>query len=207
MRFHVGSIPKDSTFQPDIERWFSIRQPSFVLKQILAFPVAILISLSLLGYFSLLFDNLYPSNQGMISISSSNWWQLILVMAFLFPLHELVHALCHPESGMSDKTIIGIQPKNFSIFTHYEDSMTRTRLLVTTIMPFILLSIIPITVISFFRIMSLSMEMISLLVFMSIINGMASSADIMVFILVLFQIPNHAITKSYRWKIYWKLES
>jgi hypothetical protein len=107
---------------------------------------------------------------------------------------------------MSNKTIIGIQPKNFSIFTHYEDSMTRTRLLVTMIMPFILLSIVPIAVLSFFQ-MSLGMEMVSLLILLSIFNGMASSADIMVFTLVLFQIPNHAITKGHRWKIYWKLES
>jgi len=207
MRFHIGSIPKDSTFQPDREKWFSIHQPGFALKQMLAFPVAILISLFLLVCFSLILDNSDSSNQGLIVFSSSNWWQFLLVVVFFVPLHELVHALCHPESGMSDKTIIGIQLKNFSIFTHYTDSMTRTRLLVTTIMPFILLSIVPIIVISFFQILSLSTEMIPLLVFMSIINGMASSADIMVFTLVLFQIPNHAITKGHRWKIYWKLES
>jgi len=207
MRFHIGSIPKDSTFQPDREKWFSIHQPGFALKQMLAFPVAILISLFLLVCFSLILDNSDSSNQGLITISSSNWWQLPLVMVFFAPLHELLHALCHPGAGMSNKTIIGIQPKNFSIFTHYEDSMTRTRLLVTMIMPFILLSIVPIAVLSFFQMMSLGMEMVSLLILLSIFNGMASSADIMVFTLVLFQIPNHAITKGHRWKIYWKLES
>jgi hypothetical protein len=195
MRFHIGSIPKDSTFQP-----------GFALKQMLAFPVAILISLFLLVCFSLILDNSDSSNQGLITISSSNWWQLPLVMVFFVPLHELLHAVCHPGAGMSNKTIIGIQPKNFSIFTHYEDSMTRTRLLVTVIMPFIVLSIVPIAVLSFFQ-MSLGMEMVSLLILLSIFNGMASSADIMVFTLVLFQIPNHAITKGHGWKIYWKLES
>lgn len=206
MRFHYGAIPEDITFQPEKEGWHPIHQPNFKVKKVIVWFVAILTAILLMKCFSSLTESAHLAAQGLITVSISNLWQLLLIGIFIFPVHELLHAFCHPNMGLSDRTLIGFDPNTFSVYTLYEGCLTRNRLLFATITPFVALSILPMVILMFTQPTSLKTEIISLSALLAVLNGMGSSADIIAFVLFFYQIPNHAITKSHHWKTYWKLE-
>ncbi len=191
MKFHVGAIPENKDFDPQAERWASIREPGPCLVQLLAIPLAFII-LILLG--SLLYLVWPPG-----SVTASITLMVVFGLA-LFPIHELLHAICFPEGFRSPNTIIGLWPTRLVFYAHYEGEMSRDRFLAVFFAPFFGLSLLPIAIIALFQWPSLELALLCL------VNGGAASVDILGILLIGLQVPRLALVRNRGWRSYWKLK-
>lgn len=189
MKIHWGAIPENSDFDPEADGWSPIREPGPLAIQFMAVPVAIVVVGLLIGLLSLV----WPASSVAGSI-----WPLLLLAVLLIPVHEILHAVCFPGGLASPHTMIGIWPSRVLFYAHYEGIMARTRFLVTFVMPFLVLSILPILLIGLFRWPSLELAALS------IVNGAAASGDIIGIMLVGFQVPASARVRNRGWRTYWK---
>ena len=64
----------------------------------------------------------------------------IFMFVLIIPIHELLHLLCFPNPR---KTTVGIVLIKFIVFVTTEDVFSRDRLITTTLMPLLILTIIP----------------------------------------------------------------
>ncbi len=202
MKLHYGAVPEAPDFDPQADGWSGIREPGPLLLQILAIPVA-LVTLALLGG---LFAFAFPpgSSSGASSSVPLSPWALVLILIFLVPVHEVIHALCTPQMGATDLTLIGIWPAKMLFYAYYDGPMSRSRFLITFLGPFVVLSLLPIAVIALGRWYSLPNEVAFHLMLLSFLNGAAASGDLIGFVLVLAQIPATAIVRNFGWRTFWK---
>ncbi|WP_338323605.1 DUF3267 domain-containing protein [Halobacillus salinus] len=116
----------------------------------------------------------------------------------LIVIHELLHLVFVPNFIKSDKTYIGLT--YFGGYVLTEESIAKSRYLLVTVAPFVILSILlPIT-------LGLLGILTPLLKVLILINAMASSVDILNLILLLTQVPKAAVLKNNGTKTYWKLK-
>jgi hypothetical protein len=203
MRFRYGAVPDDVNFQPEAEGgWSGIRDLGPIALQLGAIPVAVLIVAVLFGLLVVgLPRGVYPANQLTLRIP---FWQSVLIVVGLLPVHELLHALCTPGWGRSPNTVIGLWPSKFLLYAYYQGEMSRNRFLLTLLAPFSLLSLAPLAIIASFRTVPLSMDLLVPLILLSLLNGIASSGDILGFGLVVTQIPASAIIRNKAWETFWR---
>lgn len=201
MRFHCGAIPEDNRFDPEEGGWKRVREPGPIGIQILALPALVVI---LAGLAWLIFQ-VFPRGSGapsFIGFTRSTWLALLLFI----PVHELIHALCHPKWGLSPNTLIGLWPSRLLFYAYYHGQVERNRLLVAFAMPFIILSLLPIALLAVLKYFFPVVPLATTLAVLSFVNGAAASGDVIGFCLVLFQIPSRAIVRNKGWKSYWRYE-
>ncbi|MFC3882378.1 DUF3267 domain-containing protein [Bacillus songklensis] len=146
-----------------------------------------------------IFSNFSIKDFGVTSQSISITIHLGFIIWFILLLivHELLHLLFIPNFSQSKNTFIGLTL--FGGYVYTEDELSKSRYIMITIAPFVIISIImPITLAAFGL-------LTPLMKFLILVNSMASSVDILNFLLILFQIPRNAIIKSNGTKTYWKL--
>ena len=194
MQFHSGAPPENPSFQTDTDGWAPIKEPSMAVVQLLAVPVAgvILIALGLwVGA---------VGGLGVDLLSRASFIQLgiaVLLIPVLFFLHEVAHAIVHPGWGGSSKTILGFWPKYLSFYAHYDEEMKRERFLVCFLTPLVLLSVIPMLVMS---VTGLN-PILTVLVFA---NAMGAAGDLIGFSLILVQVPRGATVRNQGWRTFWR---
>ena len=98
--------------------------------------------------------------------------------------HELVHACFIPNAIQSEKTFWGIN--GFFAFVYTTEVITKTRFLVISIMPFLMLSIIFPLILSTLNLLNGWVLMLCLL------NAMGSCVDCLNMLLVVNQVPKGA---------------
>ena len=188
MRFHIGPIPKSNNFEPD-DSWNSIKEAPPEKAQWFAAPLGFIAAILVF----LIWKNLTPFIIDMPSL-------LVLIISYIgmIIIHELLHALAHPGSGISSKSILGFWPSQGVFYAHYEGSIRRNR--------FILILVLPLIVISFIAPFICAVLQISpsWLFFVSILNALAACVDIYGLVLMVTQVPSRAITRNHGWRTYWK---
>ena len=205
MRFHYGAIPEPDVFQPEAQGWASIREPSPLLMNVLAIPTALLMFALTIGLLLLAWEGVPAAIWSDSEIeSTSSPFPLILAIIFLsIPTHELVHALTHPNFGSSSKSILGLWLSRGLFYAHYEGEMPRNRFLAIFAMPFLILSMLPVTIVVLIG-SSVPTTLPRYLVFVALVNSILSSGDALGFALMLSQIPNSAVVRNKGWKSFWK---
>ena len=137
MRLHYGAIPENQDFNPEAEGWLNVHEPGPIAIQFIAFPVAIIL-LFIWAVCIFSFQPYYLFSQ----VAKIDIGFLVIFILF-FPLHEFLHALVHPNWGLSSNIIIGLWLSKGLFYAHYEGVMSRNRLLLDLVMPFILLGVLP----------------------------------------------------------------
>jgi hypothetical protein len=122
----------------------------------------------------------------------------IFIALFVIFVHELLHAIIHPDFGLSNKTIFGVAPKNFAIFTIYDDERSKINLLAGLIIPFLILSAAPLLVGIF---SSYNNKTIGPTILM---NAIFSGSDICKFLYILAFVPWGAKIKAFGAEAYWR---
>ena len=202
MRFHIGAVPEDPSFQPEAEGWSSLDEPGPVAVQWIAIPIAVVVAIFLMACFNAAIPRgIYQSK---LVILSFQIWQPFLAIMLLVPLHEIIHAFCYPHYGATDQTLIGVWPQKILVYAFYQGAMTRARFIITMLTPFLVLSFLPVFSVALFRQPPLSGEFLTFLIVASILNGIASSADILAAALVFWRLPRQAVIRTKGWKSYWK---
>ncbi|MHC4739911.1 MAG: DUF3267 domain-containing protein [Planctomycetota bacterium] len=192
MRFRFGKIPDNVDFLPEEGNWIPIKEPSPWLAQLFAFPIGIALGvlfIFLWSYFT--------------STTFYNFPTTLILIFFCIPLtviiHELIHALAHPNNGRSDNTICGYWPSKTLFYAHYDGILSKQRFITILILPLIFISIPPLLLCIFFSIDSF------FLMFVSVFNAICSCVDLLGAILLFFQIPAAAVTRNKAWKTYYRL--
>lgn len=190
MKFVLGPVPEDSTFEPEKSGWRPLREPDPVMLNIIAIPIAAV----LLGAL-VLFIRSYtavPIKDVMI--------RFFPAFLLIIPLHETAHALFTPRFGMTPQTHLGCWPARILFYAHYEGELPRERFLAVLFAPFIVITVIPLFVIS---VLSLNAPWVTA---MALANGVGAAGDLLGVFVVLTQIPRGAIVRNKGWRSYWQGE-
>lgn len=208
MRFHFGAIPEDQDFLPEAEGWRGIREPNPIWLNVIAVPVVIALMFvwALLIFLILLLRGLpYIPPPASLSFTFSPL-AFILILLFLIPAHEFLHALFYPDWGLSSKTIIGLWLSKGIFYAHYEGMMSRNRFLLIFLTPYLVLGLLPALVWGLLPASYLASDVSINLLFLSLLGSVFSSSDFVGASLVFLQIPALAVVRNKSWKTYWKPE-
>jgi hypothetical protein len=188
MRFHIGAVPETPDFITD--GWKPLREPGPILMQVFALPIGLATSaLMVLAWLCLTPVANHPA--------APILW-MCLGLLFLFPAHELLHAIVHPRQGRTNGTILGFWPSRMIFYAHYLGEISRNRFIAILAAPFLIISVVPLLVCAVLGQASVTVAYISCL------NAFCSCADLLGIILFLFQIPQSAIVRNQGWRTYWK---
>ncbi len=113
-------------------------------------------------------------------------------------LHEFLHLFLIPRFIRSDKTYFGIKPWGGFVFT--AEPMSKCRFMVVSLGPFLFLSVI----VPF--LLGLSGHLTGFLVFLVLVNAMASSVDTLSAVLFFIQVPKGATVVNNGFESYYRLE-
>ncbi|MGK5506627.1 DUF3267 domain-containing protein [Brevibacillus formosus] len=130
------------------------------------------------------------------SLSITIDFSVIFFLLVLVIFHECLHLIFIPNFLRSEKTWIGLTL--FGGFVATEEKIPKSRYILITIAPFIILSVILPFLLGFLGLFA------TVLKFLILINAIASSVDMLNLFLVMKQVPKQAILISNGQKTYWK---
>lgn len=203
MRLHWGSPPIDNDFQPEVEGWTPMREPSPLLLNVIALPVAFVVGgLLIAGWTLANWSHVAPAlqpaplndEQDLIVFLAT----AVLGLAGLIVVHELLHALAYPKFGFTSDVLIGIWPTKLLFYAVSLGIVSRTRMLVVYLLPLLVLSVLPLVICLVLGISS------NFLAVISVVNGMLASGDVAIVGMILWQIPADAEMKNKGWPTWWR---
>lgn len=189
MEFKLGS-PTDLEEFSQNKNWKELKNISsnFILK-IIIFCFGILISI----FFYQFIKEMSP-----IKKLYSTYMDNIYLVFILIPLHEVSHALIYPNFGFSDKTIFGFWPEKFVFYSYYDLPLKRDRIIIAMLAPLIILTVIPVLLISTLEINN------GYLAVIAVLNSIGGAGDIFYSILIISQVPKNSIVKTDTARVLWK---
>lgn len=116
---------------------------------------------------------LYLAGAGLAVLATAAMMLLAAIpLALYFMAHEFVHALAAPGFGLTERSVVGVWPAGGVAYAYYEGEMSRERLIVVLLMPFTLLSLLPLAVAAVFGFN------LPILAAISVINALGSYVDL-----------------------------
>lgn len=191
MRLQLGSVPESPDFIPDASwRTLGNREQSVWIWQLKAFPIAIIN----MGLVALIWTILTPFEGIIRNISFPLPIKgFILCLTGVLFVHELIHVAIHPRVGLTPRSILGFWPSRMLLYAAYDGELTRNRYLVMLLMPFFVISIIPIFMAAVAHVLNVW------IVYITILNAFLACGDIMIAWTVL-KIPSNSIIRNQYWK-------
>jgi len=193
MRFVLGPLPENEDFHPLETGWRKIRDPNAVLLHLLSLPTASAVVVLTFLVCRALFG------REMFNIGALDMSLVYLGVVLLVPLHELIHAVSAPSFGMSGKTVVGFWYQRLLPYAVHTDAMTRTRIVWFLIMPFLMLSVLPMIGMWLLRLNS------SFLCHFILINAGGCAGDFIQLPVFVCQVPQHAVIRNKGLDSYWRL--
>jgi hypothetical protein len=127
-----------------------------------------------------------------------------LALLLYIPLHELLHAIWHPQLGLSPQTVMVIWPRKLRFGVYYEGCMTRRRWLIMRLAPFIVLVVIPAGLLTLVQYVPVPFALETFLQIMMLVNGIGSGGDLVAVVWVLRQVPPKTQICFWGGKAYWR---
>lgn len=172
--------------------WKMLKEPNnLVTATLISLPISILNIYLCILFMKWINKDLVTVTNSIISgggISFTIKFRYIIYIYLYILLHEIVHLIFIPNFIKSKSTFISV--KLWGGFVYTEETIKKSRYLVITILPFIMLSF----VLPF--IMTLMGFDPMIILTLSIINSAGSSVDILSFLLLVLQIPKNGIVKN-----------
>ncbi|WP_226526874.1 DUF3267 domain-containing protein [Metabacillus niabensis] len=178
--------------------WVPMKEPKNVGNAILlSVPLMLVNAMITIGVINI-FSTISLNDFGLTSDSFTLTINLsvILWLFLLLVLHEFLHLVFVPKFIESDKTFVGITM--FGGFVITEEEISKSRYILITIAPFIIISVILPLLLSVFGLLTPTLK------FLILLNSLASSVDMLNLLLIMKQIPKNAILKSNGPYTYWK---
>ncbi|WBX80604.1 metalloprotease family protein [Virgibacillus salarius] len=178
--------------------WVPMREPKHLCHAILlSIPlmmVAAILSIGVIHIFSTISFHEFGLTADKISLTINV--PIIFMLILLLILHEVFHLIFIPHFITSDKTYLGLTL--FGGFVVTEEEIVKSRYILITIAPFIIISIIAPLLLGTLGLLTPALK------FLIILNAMASSVDILNLLLILKQVPKNAILTSNGPYTYWR---
>ncbi|MDC3414708.1 DUF3267 domain-containing protein [Aquibacillus sp. 3ASR75-11] len=180
--------------------WIPIKEPKSVgTAVLLSIPFMVLntfITVGVIDIFSSVSLNKFGLDLTSDSLSITINLVVIIWLFLLIVIHELIHLVFIPNFIKSKKTFIGLTLFGGYVIT--EEKISKSRYILVTISPFVIISVFLPIILSLFGILTPTFKILIL------VNSMASSVDILNLIHLLVQIPKRANLISNGNKTYWK---
>ncbi len=177
--------------------WIPLKEPKNLISAILLstplMVIAASISIGMINIFSSISLSDFGIKPDEITITIN--LSMILWLFFLLVVHEFIHLILVPNFMKSEKTYVGITL--FGGFVLTEEEISKSRYILITIAPFVIISIILPLVLSSLGLLTTTLK------FLIILNAMSSSVDLLN-LLIIKQVPKNAILKSNGPNTYWK---
>jgi hypothetical protein len=107
----------------------------------------------------------------------------LYLFILIIPLHELIHVIFLP---CLSNAIVGFSPKKIVFYVATEDEISKNRFLIIAIMPFILLTILPLIIFFYWQ--------YEIIAHLALLNALASGIDLRSFFYIYRQ-PKGSIFK------------
>jgi len=194
MTFRLGPLPESPEFTPD-ESWILVHEPSLPGFQVRAIPIAVVTTVSL-AVLWIIFTPIWH-DMGALTFPLPIL-KFIACLLGVLVVHELIHASVHPKIGISENTVIGFWPSRMFIYTVYAGELTKNRCLAILIMPFVMISVVPLVFATITQTTSFWVA------YISILNGLLACGDLLAAIMTMRLFPNGAIIRTKGWLTFWK---
>ncbi|QHE51567.1 DUF3267 domain-containing protein [Pontibacillus sp. HMF3514] len=131
-----------------------------------------------------------------VSLSFTIHLGILLWIVILLMFHEILHLVFVPNFLSSNKTFMGLT--YFGGYVLSEEKFSKTRYLVITLAPFVIISMILPVLLSMIGLLTSTMK------FLILLNAAASSVDLLYVFLVVKQVPNNSMVRNNGTKMYWR---
>lgn len=195
---------KYPTFDETVERelltksWIALREPKNIWSSILlSLPFMFIngwITISIFNLSSPLTLKDFGITDNGVEITFNLFY--VVALWLLVVIHEILHLVFIPNFLKSKKTYIGLSW--FGGFVLTEEKMSKSRFIIISMAPYILLSVLIPLLLGWFGHLSTPYKIFALL------NSLASSVDILVLFLILLQVPKNAVIMNSGPRTYWK---
>jgi hypothetical protein len=182
-------------------QWVKLEEPKNMLTVILASVPFMVLNATITLLIAGMFVPVSPEYFGIGGTSFSfqiDLLPLLFGVVGILVAHELVHILCIPDFIRSDTTCMGITFGGGFVYT--EEKLTRTRYLLISFAPFIVISLILPCILGMLHLLS------PLILGLLVLNSLGSSVDILIAVLVLLQVPSTAYLVANGRDTYWKID-
>lgn len=188
MKFNIGEVPTLESFNDDGLKL--LREPDEKVFESIIGVLFVVFLLSMLSIWLIFIPVNWPESTLTILLQS------LLIALILIPVHEGLHAIMYPHKS-SGEVVLGYWPQKYYFYAAYTGQVSRNRLIVVYVTPFLFLSILPI-------VMAMSEDAVpAWLALASIINAGFSSADLYIVYLLVSQVPRNALVQNNGWQTYW----
>ena len=204
----MGSLPENQGRLPEMEGWHRLHSPSSRVGYLLAGLVGLLFPLVLCGWLIVVSTLAGQREAGETLVQPSTPWSVVALALLLYiPLHELLHALWHPQLGLSPQTVMVIWPRKLRFGVYYEGCMTRQRWLAMRLAPLIVLVALPVGLLTLFHYVPVPFALETFLQVLMLVNGIGSGGDVVAVVWVLRQVPPKTQICFCGGKAYWRSAS
>jgi len=193
-------VDKEKQRDLTASQWVKLKEPKNMLTVILAsipfMALNAMITLLIAG----MFVPVSPEYFGIAGTSFSfqiDFLPLVAGVLGILVAHELIHALGIPDFIHSDTTCMGITYVGGFVYT--EEQLTRTRFIIISLAPFIIISLILPLLLGMLNLLS------PLIIGVLLLNSLGSSVDILIALLVLIQVPSRSHLVANGRETYWKI--
>jgi hypothetical protein len=123
----------------------------------------------------------------------------LLSLVALVAVHELTHAMVHPNGGNSDKTILGLWPSRLLFYAHYDGELTRNRFIAILAMPTLVITLLPLAL------AMVTQKSHGIVAWISSMNVLFACGDVFGILLLAVQVPARAVCHNSGWRTFWRL--
>lgn len=190
MRFLNRNILDASNYSHSTDEWrliYDLDKKSFISLKLLVDLIIACIYAFGLGYSLFYLDNPIKTGALFLGILAASY--LILIIP-----HEFLHVLCYPNKK---NIIIGYTLSKLKFISYIKETISKPRILLSLILPFVIFSIIPSIIIYLF-------DFNLFLYAIASANAIKSSRDIFNFILIIKNAPKKEHLKIDQYGIYFK---
>lgn len=203
MKIQFGDFLQRSNSVELPDNLHRINSPSWGKSLILSALIGLLVPVFLVLWLTFL-SIVGFGNSG--SQSDTQLWISVGFALLLFvPLHELAHAIMFPGAGFTNQTRLVIWPSKLRVGVYFDGCLSRRRWLLMRAAPLFLLSILPLLLLTYFRVLIVPGTLVIFLQILMLANGVGSGADIAAFSIVLKQVPSKAMICFHGGRAYWQL--
>ena len=204
MRLQIGDIPCPTASSPEADGWTRVTGPSGPSVQLIAWFIGIA---TLTGLLALIVTTSLavplPSRQPDVQ-EPTPWVAVVLTLVLAVPVHELMHAIFHPDGGLSSATIFVIWPRKLRFGVYFEGYMSRRRWLIMRLAPLIILSIVPTGLLAATAGLPRSFIVETVLSLFLLVNALGSGGDVLAAAWVISNIPRESTMAFLGGKAYWR---
>jgi hypothetical protein len=123
--------------------------------------------------------------------------EIFSISAILIISHEALHFIFFPGAGLNANSVIGIWIKIASPYVQYLSPMSRNRFMFVLVMPFFIISIFPLFL------LSSGIEQNFYMSWIAVLNCLGAGSDIFIFCMMFAKVPSDAVVLESDGKLFW----